>query len=91
MKKHLLIFSISLLCLSGCAYMFGGVEQTVSNPDTGSSDQNKVLCGCNICIETYVWYNEQIVKSYYDHPDSTKNIIKHKQQADSLYAHIKKY
>lgn len=65
-----------------------GVEQEsrASMPQT-----NQLLCGCKVCVATYVWKDEEIIQSWYDHPDSTASISLHKKQADSLYAHINKF
>lgn len=94
-----LIITISILTLFSCntdednhllIFRNGGVEQMAS-PKGDNKEENKVLCGYPVCIETYVWYNKDIVFSAYDNPDSLQSIKMHKIKADSLYNHIKKY
>jgi hypothetical protein len=58
-----------ILILSSCNYFGNRVEQKVTD------DTSCLLCGSLHCLVTYVWYNGEIVESYYDNVYSLNDSI----------------
>lgn len=77
-----------MICLFGLLSCNNYVEQ---KSDSTTPGFNKNFCGCYVCVDTYVWYDDKIVEVWYDNPDSVNNIKKHKIAADSLLKHIENY
>ncbi len=80
MKNLPLFLTLCLLCV-GC----DRVEQTVN-----TSDGNRILCGGRDCIETYVWYNDEIVFANYMGIAADSASIKHmRDSAETILKNLK--
>lgn len=89
MKTSKLLFIGILFVLCGCSEHTGYIEQKPRDV-TGYSGLSDA-CNCKCAIVTQLWLDEDIVLAYYDNPDSTELIAKHKKQAEMiLLKYIKK-
>lgn len=78
MRTMLIIFCMT--CFVSCNESKGYVEQEVAE------DRWRVLCPSGTCLVTYVWYNDDIVKSWHDDIDTVTDSLVYvrKLQAEQL-------
>lgn len=93
MRTLLTISLIACFLISGCdegmdAYYNNGVEQLI----TKASALDGLICdNCELLLQTKVWYNQQIYKSWYDSFDKLDTALAKKRilQGDSVLKIIK--